>query len=262
MKKKAFTLIELLVVIAIIAILAAILFPVLSQARTAAKVTKSLVQMKQIGTGLVLYLGDSDDMMLPSAIRLPGGADPIIWTEGLFPYVKSKDIFIAEDAQGAGYPANWATRNLGSIGMSEATGVDQTATGCTEGQASTVGYEGFVNPSNFSQAEFSSKTPLLAQTPVGLLANKYRGYVFSPYNGPSNITEPQLGLPLIGDTDLVKELGGAPTSLSPGQMKPVYARYGRDGKGNGRGPIVLADTSAKVLSANRMKAGGYYWRFR
>jgi prepilin-type N-terminal cleavage/methylation domain-containing protein len=58
----AFTLIELLVVIAIIAILAAILFPVFAQARTAAKKTASINSLKQIGTATVLYGSDNDDL--------------------------------------------------------------------------------------------------------------------------------------------------------------------------------------------------------
>jgi prepilin-type N-terminal cleavage/methylation domain-containing protein len=61
MRRHAFTLIELLVVIAIIAILAAILFPVFSQAKEAAQRTSCLSNARQSGLGVKMYLGDYDD---------------------------------------------------------------------------------------------------------------------------------------------------------------------------------------------------------
>jgi prepilin-type N-terminal cleavage/methylation domain-containing protein/prepilin-type processing-associated H-X9-DG protein len=60
-RKTGFTLIELLVVIAIIAILAAILFPVFAQARDKARQTMCLSNMRQISTGMTLYVQDYDD---------------------------------------------------------------------------------------------------------------------------------------------------------------------------------------------------------
>jgi prepilin-type N-terminal cleavage/methylation domain-containing protein len=58
MSKRGFTLIELLVVIAIIAILAAILFPVFSQARLSARNTQDLSNIKQLGLAAVMYAQD------------------------------------------------------------------------------------------------------------------------------------------------------------------------------------------------------------
>lgn len=73
--KGAFTLVELLVVIAIIAILAAMLLPVLSQAEERGRRTQCLSNLKQIGLASLTYANDNNDFYLPATQNL----FPIQW---------------------------------------------------------------------------------------------------------------------------------------------------------------------------------------
>src|SRR3989441_11069229 len=96
-RKPAFTLIELLVVIAIIAILAAILFPVFAQAREKARQSGCLSNLKQIGTGLMMYTQDYDEAY---PCNWFGGLWPTTpdgrqykWMDAVYPYVKNVQVF-------------------------------------------------------------------------------------------------------------------------------------------------------------------------
>ena len=60
-RRRGFTLIELLVVIAIIAILAAMLLPALAAAKKKAQQMRCLNNVKQLGLGFMIYVGDSND---------------------------------------------------------------------------------------------------------------------------------------------------------------------------------------------------------
>ncbi|MGV3615366.1 MAG: type II secretion system protein [Fimbriimonas sp.] len=139
MKQQGFTLIELLVVIAIIAILAAILFPVFAQAKTAAKKTAHLSNMKQAGTSLQLYMGDYDDT-LPTAPCDPNWPAPkacdefskrVSWRYKVQPYMKQKDFFVPP---GYAYPGSF---NPGTVYWFGVNYAEEANVGIKPGMAGT-----------------------------------------------------------------------------------------------------------------------------
>jgi prepilin-type N-terminal cleavage/methylation domain-containing protein/prepilin-type processing-associated H-X9-DG protein len=111
-KRRAFTLIELLVVIAIIAILAAILFPVFARAREAARSAACKSNLKQIGSAMLMYAQDYDEMLFPYRTRAanPFTGDPNVsanaagrtfYNQLLEPYIKNTGVWRCPSKPGA-----------------------------------------------------------------------------------------------------------------------------------------------------------------
>ena len=125
-RKTGFTLVELLVVIAIIALLLAVIIPALSRAKDIAKRTLCGNQVKQIGIGMNVYVGEYDNLM-----PWYGGYDPFYpapWTgttkdeSTIHPYVGYRTNHSNNDAgyQDTTRPCNGIINNAACPSMGRA----------------------------------------------------------------------------------------------------------------------------------------------
>jgi prepilin-type N-terminal cleavage/methylation domain-containing protein/prepilin-type processing-associated H-X9-DG protein len=181
-KRSAFTLIELLVVIAIIAILAAILFPVFAQAREKARAVACLSNAKQLGLGLMMYLQDYDEKVLPRYQACPNGgpkdATQKLWTDTLQAYIKNKDIFVCKSASNTNYADQWTqwdasiapTNNRGRVSV----GYNQTISGWY--YATPDGCGEMILPT-IPQIQVPAKNVMFADSPAGDIGGGFRGYL-------------------------------------------------------------------------------------
>jgi prepilin-type N-terminal cleavage/methylation domain-containing protein len=128
----AFTLIELLVTMAVIAILSAMLVPVLARAKDKAKSIQCVSNLRQWGLALQMYADDNDDFLprrgqgvqvlalitrgsdwfnaLPSYFKQPSYSQMV--ADGRKPQPGDRNVFICPDAKVPETTYSWATNFL------------------------------------------------------------------------------------------------------------------------------------------------------
>lgn len=180
--RRAFTLIELLVVIAIIAILAGLLLPALSRAKSKGQAAKCLGNLRQMGAALHMYLSDSAGAY-PYQVRAPAS--------------NAKNSFYWFDALGLNIPnATWgegvfscpAYQGRFFEGFAEGGSVEVTAV------YSVGGAYAYNNVGSHDQPDTS-------RLPYGLGGGLYGGQPFVPVVKEGDVISPA-DLYAIGDAGI------------------------------------------------------------
>jgi prepilin-type N-terminal cleavage/methylation domain-containing protein len=256
--KKAFTLIELLVVIAIIAILAAILFPVFAQAKEAAKKTQSLSNAKQMGTSMLIYATDYDDLFpnsnsfdgianvfTPTLVRdTPAdwrstnaawvSAGNSVYPNNLFPYSKNTQIL---EASGAPKQSTWASSTTGAARLKTPTFNSLTMNGFLSNYSQTaVGEISRIPMLWYGKGKQNLEGFATANPKLGCSGATTQTCVFNPGGLPTAVSAFGAGL------------GGATFSMSLPTATSTYV--------HGNGTIyVNSDSSAKFTQLSRPNTG-------
>jgi prepilin-type N-terminal cleavage/methylation domain-containing protein/prepilin-type processing-associated H-X9-DG protein len=228
-----FTLIELLVVIAIIAILAAILFPVFAQAREKARQSTCVSNLKQLSTGVMMYVQDHDEMYPRSnqdvsaadCNAAPGGcwsAGLLFWQQMAQSYVKNFGIMRCSSGIRQNNPPNSAF--YGHYGSNRAIMKRRAA-------AEAAG----ANSSTMAQIAAPSSTYLLfdsgsySMDPVADVLNQRFNFWYIPGTGDAK------QLPSNG-------------TMNPVELQPDYQR----GRHSGGLDMAYADGHVKFLKAGEL----------
>jgi len=186
---RAFTLIELLVVIAIIAILAAILFPVFAQAREKARMSACLSNVKQIGLGVMMYVGDYDErfpntkawgrMWTGEWVANPANPDSLRYLPDMIgPYTKNRDIWFCPSIGKRGAPFGFWGTPPNNVDPAEANGTTYLWQHQTQDCSLCTPNPGAVNVTGLPQAAVyaPAQAPILHDIP-------YHGWDAGTQNG-------------------------------------------------------------------------------
>jgi prepilin-type N-terminal cleavage/methylation domain-containing protein len=258
-KNRAFTLIELLVVIAIIAILAAILFPVFAQAKLAAKKASDLSQIKQMGTGTMIYLADNDDYFPRMCFVDNGGwgtfpANMTMWSSSqvVGPYIKNTQIFVSPiDSLPATVTAGWYPNMPTSRPWKPTSYLANSFSSYTDGRTAF----GIANPTGVFTVDpnySNSTSAVVSQTAIGrvsstiMFANGMNEYIGQYYASPDCMDI---------ETDYCYNFKAVYDEFIPHLIRlspvgdPMYKAWR---KFNGRSNFTFTDTSAKSLSPDEV----------